>query len=155
MRLFFAEEKRAWDYIDGKLPLDEELVAEFIYHRWSGLLDYFLTESEKKKKKIDFDYLIDGLESILFFAVVNNRKDELKVLLKHSADPNSREESGDTLLIAAVRVRHVTIADILLAHGADAAAVGEDEMTAMDRAKENNHQRMVQLLQAYVKKRID
>lgn len=68
-------------------------------------------------------------------AVKDGRTDDVKDLLDHGVDVNTRLQSGGTLLTMAVRKNHVNVVQLLLERGADQHAKTSGGHTALDLAK--------------------
>jgi ankyrin repeat protein len=77
----------------------------------------------------------------------------VELLLKHGADPNSREQAGYTPLHAAAQNGDQDMIRTLLYGGADLTARSEDGKTPLDLAQEAGHTEAAQLLQEGITKR--
>ena len=78
----------------------------------------------------------------------------VKLLLKHSADPNVREQGNFTPLHAAAQNGDIESIRILLISGADAEAKSTEGKVPLDYAREGNKPKAVQLLREGITKRI-
>ena len=70
---------------------------------------------------------------------VYNRKETVKDLLKHGADPNVQDEYGNTPLMREVNYNHIENVKDLLKHGADPNVQDCDGLTPLMRALCYNH----------------
>ncbi len=78
----------------------------------------------------------------------------VKLLLKHGADPNARQEGGFTPLHAAAQNGDLESLRALLFDGADVNQGSADGKTAVDFALQNNHPEAVKLLKEGITKKI-
>jgi ankyrin repeat protein len=69
-----------------------------------------------------------------------------RLLLKHGADPNTRQSGGFTALHAAAQNGQVEMVELLIEHAADIEAKSEDGRIPLDFAREGGHERVVRLL---------
>jgi hypothetical protein len=72
-----------------------------------------------------------------------------KLLLRHGADPNAKNEGGDTPLHDAASEGHVGIVKLLLDHGADPTAKNKDGDTPLDLARRWGHRNVVSLIEKF------
>jgi Zn-dependent protease with chaperone function len=91
-------------------------------------------------------------ESPLLIAVANEDIELIKVLLNSGADPNLQDDYGWTPFMSAVMTENIEIGKILLDAGADPLLVDEDEMSALDHAKETGNNEYIQLMITYINK---
>jgi Zn-dependent protease with chaperone function len=88
-------------------------------------------------------------ESPLLIAVENEEIEIIQALLKNGADPNLQDDYGWTPLMSAVMTENIEIGEILLEAGADPLLVDEDNMSAIDHAKEIGNNDYVRLINSY------
>jgi ankyrin repeat protein len=75
------------------------------------------------------------------------RPEVMNLLVQHGLDLNAKGGyNGYTALMDAVTRNHFEVAQILVKAGADLNITGHDGMTALDIAKRNHNQNMIQLL---------
>jgi ankyrin repeat protein len=82
----------------------------------------------------------------------------VKLLLKYGADINGMPQGKENLLLIcfaplmkAASKGHYEVVEYLLQHGADPLMRDENNKSALDYAQEGNHQKIVALLQQYIK----
>jgi len=89
-----------------------------------------------------------GMLSDYFFAVANDKVDDVRDYLKRGVDPNSVNAAGDTGLIAAARAGNAATVDVLLAAKADPERRNRFGDTAMMMAALNGHFGIAKALRA-------
>lgn len=84
----------------------------------------------------------------LIFAASGPYLETVELLLENEADPNAvdKDEGWSALMFAAAE-GNVEIVEILLDYGADASLKDKDGETAIDFARNNNHEQVVKLLE--------
>ncbi len=88
-----------------------------------------------------------GGYTALMLAASNNHADIVELLLRHGADIDPVESTeGFSALIWSAKLGHPEVIKILLQHGADPTLRDHKGMTALDWAKQNNHQAAARLL---------
>lgn len=88
-----------------------------------------------------------GGYTALMLAASNNHAAVVKLLLERGAHINRVESTGGfTALIWSAKRGHRETVELLLQSGADRSLRDHKGMTALDRATENNHQEIMQLL---------
>jgi ankyrin repeat protein len=88
-----------------------------------------------------------GGYTALMLAASNNHAAIVGLLLDRGADINRVESTGGfTALIWSAKRGHLVTVELLLQKGADRSLRDHKGMTALDRATENNHQEIIQLL---------
>ncbi|WP_164522222.1 ankyrin repeat domain-containing protein [Halocella sp. SP3-1] len=94
------------------------------------------------------DDRLDGDLTILMLALFRENWEVVKVLIKAGADVNAftNEEHITALMIAVVQ-NHPQITKLLIDAGADLGAKHKDGLTALDYAKANNSNEVIQILQ--------
>lgn len=94
---------------------------------------------------IDFGADVDAtkpdLTTALMIAARRGRLDIVKILLDANADVNIGLGSGDTALSLAAWEGHISVVEALIKKGA------EVNHMALERARENNHHKVIKLLE--------
>jgi ankyrin repeat protein len=72
-------------------------------------------------------------------AVAAREEETAALLLERGADPNTKQLGGFTAFHAAAQHGDEPLAELLLAHGADAALAADDGRTAADFARDGGH----------------
>jgi len=75
--------------------------------------------------------------------------ERVRELLKKGADPNVRDEYGNTPLHWAASGGHVNVVKLLLEHGADPTAKNKDGDTPLDLARARGHREVVSLIEEF------
>jgi ankyrin repeat protein len=70
----------------------------------------------------------------LFHAALGDHREVVAYLLDHHADPNARDQFGDTPLIMACSKANAATAELLLQRGADATLKDQEGRNAKDRS---------------------
>ncbi len=86
------------------------------------------------------------MEQRIIQSVLNRQIKEVKALLQQGADPNTRNEKGDTLLFLAIDKKSLPIVKLLVEHGADVHARGRYHQTPLIRAVWKNALTIVKYL---------
>ena len=84
----------------------------------------------------------------LCYAAWNNQITAMQILVEQGANIEARDSSQTTPLIGSAKGGKFEAVEWLLDHGADINAVAERGKTALDWAKANGHQKIVDLLQS-------
>ncbi|RMD73492.1 MAG: ankyrin repeat domain-containing protein [Lentisphaerae bacterium] len=87
----------------------------------------------------------------LHFAVMYNHLDTAELLLKYRANPNAINRHGKTPLYLAVLKKNKAMVKLLLRYGA-LVDPGNGTKTALDLAREQNDQELIQILEEALKK---
>ena len=83
----------------------------------------------------------------IYMPVVEGDKAMVKLLLEKGADPNARERNrGDTLLHAAAVAGRLDVAELLIAHGADATAKNAVGVPPLLVAVQSGHRAVAELI---------
>ncbi|MEM3400080.1 MAG: ankyrin repeat domain-containing protein [Candidatus Micrarchaeia archaeon] len=82
----------------------------------------------------------------LFEAVIDGNVGRVVELVRKGADPNARDEYGNTVLYWAAIKGNVEIVRMLIEAGVDVNARGECERTALHLAAKNGHAEVVRML---------
>jgi ankyrin repeat protein len=82
----------------------------------------------------------------LNMAVGSGATEIVELLLKHKADVNARDTSGNTPLLRAMSEANLPIAEVLLAHKADVTAIDSEGNTVLARAVHADNRAMARLL---------
>lgn len=85
----------------------------------------------------------------LISAVEENNEDRVGYLLKHGADPNTRDDMEETALMKAAGNNNCEIAELLLTHGADANMSRPSGRNPLIIATSEGHYEMLELLLKY------
>jgi len=75
--------------------------------------------------------------------------ERVRELLKKGADPNVRDEYGNTPLHVAAYEGHVDVVRLLLEHGADPTVKNKDGDTPLDLARARGHREVVSLIEEF------
>jgi len=78
--------------------------------------------------------------------LANYRREWMELLLANGADPNERDEKGNTPLHAAVLASDETSVRLLIDHGADVRATNQTNATPLHYAASNNQKELADLL---------
>lgn len=83
----------------------------------------------------------------LQFAVLAQQEDNVKLLLRHGANPNARDSLGNTPMIFAVMIENLAMVKILDDFGGDASVKNDEGICAIELAqKENNKEILIHFM---------
>lgn len=106
----------------------------------------------KRKKSLDKDFKIKGLNTVCKERKINDREDKLKTLLKYDVDVNAVTKEGKTPLIYMCHYGNlkeeekIEIAKILVENNADVNICDKNAHTALDYAYKDGHHKLVAFL---------
>lgn len=86
--------------------------------------------------------------SPLYISSQNNYSEIVEILLQNKADPNICMKKGDSPLIIASYFGYIEIVSLLIEWGANITHKNENNETALDCARNKNHTKVVELLEA-------
>ena len=99
----------------------------------------------------DQNQISDSGRSSFLWAVASNQVIAIDWWLVNGADLEQKDTNGNTALISAAKGGRLASAQLLLEHGADIHAKDNRGKTAVDWAKENGHEKIVELIHALMK----
>ena len=121
----------------GKLPLMEATIK----NRGAIVINLLARGADPNAKPDKYG------QTALMIAASLGHGEIVKILLAKGADPNLRDDANSqTALIMATIKGHTEIAKTLLAHGADRELRDHDGLTALDYAKQLDHQSLIHVL---------
>jgi ankyrin repeat protein len=126
----------AADMQNGYTPLDMALFA----NKHKEIVDLLL------EKGADVNAQASSGATPLFFAVLRDQKDDVLTLLAKGANVNLADAYGDTILDVALRAQFAALIPILVDHGADVNAQGQDMMRPLNYAQQMDDPKWVKYL---------
>ncbi len=117
-------------------------IVTLIEHKMIDTLEVLLLSS------YDVNYLIRG-QTPLHFAIKNRNLDIIKLLVKHNADIEYKDNYKETALNCAVRAGDTSIIQYLLDQGADANTKASDSSTPLEYAIHQGDIESVNILEKY------
>jgi ankyrin repeat protein len=79
---------------------------------------------------------------------LSRNPESIRILLDTGADPNARQTGGYTALFSAAAANRRDLAELLIAHGADPAALNDFEKSAAQFAREREHTELADWLES-------
>jgi len=130
----YAAYDRDWDRVTEMLKNG----ADPNEYEYTSPLEYAVIDNNAEMVKLLLEYGAAPDRAALSSACYRKNYEAAEILLQHGANPNERDNDGETAIFQAVRncysENSLSVVKLLIRHGADVNAVNDDGETALDLA---------------------